>query len=238
MKKRRKLIMIPIIIMIIVAFFIFFRVFKDLNMESKIKKEINEVVQIFGTENIDSDDINTILDRRLIKNGEYAELEDSIKTYYKDLYDDIKNLTFLMDDSNYGNYLSSDNLIDDGPSFVKSKNNLVTAKSQLNDCYDELINQLTDENEILSYIKDKKLNNYYNNLYLDIINEYTPNNLEDDITTKYKKVLNNIDVYNDIFDFLVTNKGHWSIQNDVITFDDSILLEKYNELTNKLETND
>ena len=233
--KKSRIILTTIILMLIVACFIFAKVFNDLKKENHIKSEIKEIVKVFGTENIDDDDVNAVIDRRLYKKGNYGKVEDSIKNYYKDLYSYLKNITFLMDEDNFINYLTPKNLKEDGPEFTKSKSNLQTTKSQINDKYKEFSNQLNKESNQITYIYKYKLDNYYNNLYLELISDYTPSNLGEDIQAKYDKTLEKIDLYIEALNFLATNKEHWKIVEDVITFDDTVLYEEYTKITNKID---
>ena len=54
----------------------------------------------------------------------------------------------------------------------------------------------------------------------------------------YQDTLSKIDIYNEALDFLIANKGHWSIKNNVIIFDDNLLYEGYLKITDKLEVSE
>ncbi len=233
--KKGRIIFTCCVLLLILASFLFAKVFNDLKKETKIKNEIKEVVSVLGTENIDDDDVSAILDRRIFSKGNYHIVEDSIKNYYKDLYNYQKNITFLMDEDNFSFYLSSKNIIDDGPTFTKSISNLQTTKSQLNDKYKEFENQITNERIQISYIYDRKVDSYYKQLYLEFINDYTPSTLLEDIKTKYEDTLKRIELYNEAFAFLNANSSHWKFIDDVISFDDTTLYESYKKITDKIE---
>ena len=233
--KKGRVIFTAIVMVLIVAGFIFGKVFNDLKKEKQIKVDIKEIVRAISTENTAEEDINTILEKRTNKKGNYSEVEDALKTYYKDLYSYLKNIKFLMDEDNFNQYLSSKNIEEDGQAFTKSMNNLKTTKDQLNDKYKEFNNQVNDETTKASYIAGSKIDNYYKNLYLEFINENTPTDLINNIEFKYRKTLERIDIYNDIFVFLSTNSEHWQLVDSIITFDDALLYEKYKEITDKLD---
>ena len=233
--KKGRIIFTVLVMLIIIACFIFAKVFNDLKKENKIKSEIKEIVQVFGTENIDDDDVNAIIDRRIYTKGNYAKVEDAVKNYYKDLYSYQKNITFLMDDENFINYLTVENISSDGKDFLKSKSNLQTTKLQINDKYQQFDQQLNDDAVKISYIFDKKIDKYYQNLYLEFISQYTPSNLTDDMKEKYDQSLKKIDLYNEAFDFLATNKDHWKTTGDVLTFDDTGLYEEYKKITDQID---
>ena len=233
--KKNRVIFTCVVLILILACFIFAKVFNDLKKENKIKNEIKEIVSVLGTENIDDDDVNAILDRRIFSKGNYYIVEDSLKNYYKDLYNYQKNITFLMDDDNYINYLSAKNISEDGPAFTKSMNNLQITKSQLNDKYNEFNNQITNESVQISYIYDREVDSYYKKLYIEFIDEYTPSTLQEDIKTKYDDTLKKIELYNEAFTFLNANSAHWKITDEVISFDDTTLYEGYKNITDKID---
>jgi len=232
--KKSRVIFTIIVIMLILACFVLAKVFNDLKKETQIKQEIKEVVRVLGTENIDDDDVNAILERRIFNKGNYYIVENSIKNYYKDLYNYQKNITFLMDEDNFVNYLLPKNIQEDGPMFTKSISNLQTNKSQLNDKYNEFNKQLTDEATKISYIFDQDVDSYYKSLFLEFIDEYTPSTLGDDIKDKYDNTLKKIDLYNEAFAFLTANESHWKVIGDVLTFDDTTYYENYKIITDKI----
>ena len=235
MKKKWTIIIIIILIISIITLFMSTKLGNDLKKENTIKNEVKEITKVFSTENIDDDDVNEILNRRLIKKGEYAKVEDSIKCYYQDLYSSIKNLSFLISSSNYSSYLTEGNLKDDAPSFDKSKTNLANYKAQLDEIYNSYYENYSNEDKILSYIKDKKAGNYYVQCYLDVIEANKNEDLATEFEKKYNDNVNKVDIYNQIFDLLIKNKKHWAIVNGSITFDDPKLLDKYLELYNQLD---
>ncbi len=231
--KKKQLIIISIIILVIVGVFISFKLFLDFNNETKIKNEINEIKRVAEANN---DDIHEILDRRVVKSGPYSEVEVGIKLYYKNLYSSLDNLNFLLDDDNFSNYLSSKNLNDDKPSFIKSKNNLKNSKAQIEEYYSKFTDELTNDSIKLNIISDKELKNYYLNFYLDLTKIGIADNVNETIEKAYKSTLEKIDIYNETFDFLAANKGHWEIQNEAIAFDDPVIYDEYINITNKLNS--
>ena len=82
--KKNRVIFTVIILVLILACFVLAKVFSDLKKEKLIKKDIQEIVAVLGTENIDDDDVNAMLERRIFSKGSYYIVEDSLKNYYKD----------------------------------------------------------------------------------------------------------------------------------------------------------
>ena len=234
--KKRRIVFTLIISALILASFLVSGLIRDLKKEKVIRNDIKEISKVFGTENIDDDDVNAVLDRRVIKKGEYAKVEDSIKQYYKDLYDDLKNLLFLLEEDNYNYFLSSKNIVDDGPSFIKTKNKIQNMKAQLAECYQTFNSQMDNESIKISYVIDKDLTRYYKNFYMDLTNDILDSETKNNIEKKYKDVLYKIEVYNEALDFLIATRGHWQVKNDVIAFEKTEDFDLYKEIINKLET--
>ncbi len=234
MKKKYFMIAVIILLTIISAITVV-KVITDLKKETKIKNEVQKIIEILESDTIDKTELIDILDRRVVTKGNYVEVENSIKLYYKDLYDDISNLTFLINEDNYSNYLTSANLKEDRPNFIKSKDNLQNTEAQINEVYTELTNQLTDKSIIMSYIIDKDVKTYYKDFYYTLVKDYISENWQEDLSSKKNITLKIIQTYNEALDFLVANKGHWKLNNDLITFDDTTLYEEYLLITGKLK---
>lgn len=234
MKNKKTLIICIFVIVVVIGISI--KLVLDLNKETKIRNEINEISKVFNLANVDDDQVNEILSRRIIKKGHYAVVEDCIKNYYINLYSDIKNLTFLLDDDNFNNYLTEKNLNDDQPTFIKSKDNLQNSKAQIDEYYTKLINELKEKDKKLSYVATKNLSTYYRDFYLELTTLAIPEDFQTQVEDAYKQTLEKIEIYNKAFDFLIANKGHWTVKNEVIIFDETTLYEEYIALTEKLTT--
>lgn len=231
--EKKHLIFFIILLLFIVGSVITFNVVTDLNDEGKIKNEIKEISKVFTIANIDDEDVNEILDRRIIKKGTYADIENSIKQYYKSLYSDLKNLTFLLDADNFTNYLSSKNIVEDGPIFLKSRSNLTNTKSQITEYYDKFTKSISNDNNKLSYM-DKSAKKYYIDFYLELTDLALPEDFEQQLEKEYNNVINNIDIYNQAFDFLYANRSDWEIRNNELVFEDATILDEYMKVIDQL----
>lgn len=235
---KKKIIIISIAIILILALGIITKVAIDFNKESKIRNEIKEIEKVFFSS--DNTSINEILDRRIIKKGPYATVEESIKAYYKNLYSTKENIFFLLDDDNFSNYLSSKNLNDDKPLYVKSRSNLKNTKAQLDENYQKYLSDINETSNKLSYLTEKDLKSYYSNFYIELTENVITSESKEVLEKEYNKAINRINIYNEVYDFLSANKGHWAIKNDRLEFDDTLLYEEYINITDKLsieETN-
>lgn len=239
MSSKKKILTIIIISLIVIAVAaITIKLVGDLNKETTLKNEVKEISKFMNINQNENDEINEILTRREITKGKYKNIENDIKQYYQVIYSDLQNFSFLIDNDNFNIYLSSENLNEDKPSFIKSKDNLQNTKAQIDEYYNKLIKELNDESVKLSFITEDRLDSYYRNFYLELTSLAISDNLKKELDTAYEEVLSKIEIYNEALDFLVANKGHWAIKNNVIIFDDTILYEGYLEITNKLEVSE
>ena len=231
---KKKVIIIIALLAILAIIFLAIKITTDFKKEAQIREEIKEVTKLFGTANIDNEDANAMLERRIITRGDYSKVEDSIKLYYKDLYSNLKNLTFLLDEENEYNYLSVDNLKPDSDSLLKSKDTINNTKAQIDEYYNIFIKSLTIEDTKLSYVTNKDLSNYYIKFYLELTNEVNDEELKENLLAKYNKINTRLDIYNEALTFLETNVKHWEIKKDNISFDSTEIYDEYIEITSKL----
>lgn len=230
--KNKKLLIIGIILLIILA--LTAKIALDFHKEKQIRNEIKEVTKLFGTSNIDDESAKEMLERRIIDKGDYKVVEDSIKRYYKDLYSNLNNINFLLDEENEFNYLSSTNITSDMPSFTKSKDTIKNTRAQTEEYYNLFIKYLTDEEIKLGYISDSKVRKYYVDFYLELTNEVNDENLKESLLAKYNSVNNKLDIYEEALTFLENNSEHWKIKDDNIAFDTTEIYDEYILITNKL----
>lgn len=209
----------------------------DLSKEQIISEEIKEIDKVISLQDFDNDSVNEILDRTKISKGEYKKIEESLKSYYKDLYNTLKDIDYLLGEENDYNYLSSDNLSNDGPSFIKSKETISNTKAQISDIYDNFNLLLNDEETILAYL-DEDTNSYYTDFYKENIEIIKDNEYLNSIESIYNEKINELDIYNEALDFLVKNSDHWEIKDDLIAFDDTDLYDEYVTITNKLNNDE
>ena len=233
--KRKYIIIISIISLVLLAFITFGKIGLDFYKETKIKEEIKEIMKYINTSNYTDQKLTEILERSVVKKGDYNEVETSIKNYYKDLANDLSNLQFLLSEDNFVNYLSADNLKEDQPNFIKSKANLVNSASQIEEVYQNINTRTTDINTKRYYIADKQVKTYYKDFYLSLIED----NITEEFTKRIKSEKNNgiekTKTYNQVLDFLIANEGHWNLNQDIIVFDETTLYEEYLNITKSLK---
>lgn len=233
--KRKYIIIISIISLVLLATITFGKIGLDFYKETKIKEEIKEIMKYINNSNYTDQKLTEILERSVVKKGDYNEVETSIKNYYKDLANDLSNLQFLLSEDNFVNYLSADNLKEDQPNFIKSKAKLVNSASQIEEVYQNINTRTTDINTKRYYIADKQVKTYYKDFYLSLIEDNITEEFTKKITAEKSNGVEKTKTYNQVLDFLIANEGHWNLNQDIIVFDETTLYEEYLNITKSLK---
>lgn len=224
-KSKTKFIILAVVLAVILLVIISLASFGG-RIANKVKLD-KEMYDLFsGNVSIDNIEIKTT--------GDFAVVETAIKEYYKKVSDTQKQLMEIIQDEKIQNMLSIENYQADGPEFASSKEYINTSKTSLNQKADELAGYFSME-AIMAQIEDKKLGNYYVELY----KKYFFNG--EDLSEDFKQVYDEIDgtktLMNNLYDnelkilnFLSENKNHWKIDGTKISFDSSAILAQYNSL--------
>lgn len=230
---KKKIIIVVSIIIIFLVGIIGYMVVKDINEENKLKDELNYINELVNEENIDTEKINTVLNRT-VTNDDYKVVETSYKEYLKDSFDCMVKITDTINDERLINILTADNYKNDGPEFTSSKKYLEEAKQTLIENKDKYYDYLTEE-KAMSYIEDKNLDEYYINLYKEeLVGNIEEEKNDKTVENSINDIINIIDTSQEILTFLNENKNSWEIEDNQIVFDTTDLNNKYNELINKL----
>lgn len=231
-KKSNKLKYILIFIGIILVIFIGiigYLVVKDLEQEDILKKEIvNLANKDLVTDNYDIEVKTT---------GDYAYIEEAIKTYYKKLSDSVKIINNYLNDEDLINILSVTNLESDRPKFENSYKVLSETRDKSNQAMETIID-LCSEETIKELIDKKKVDGYSYDLYLELM--YTEDDLKDLEKTKTEMQvisdnLNNfLDKVEAMIKMLEVNSDYWFIDEGQLYFEKDSLVTEYNNLYNDL----
>lgn len=206
-----------------------FLIVRNATMVNTLKKEVLELNKL----DVTRDRFN----RKIVCKGEYAVVEGAIKEYLDDYAVSLQDVLKIVDDPNLSKILSYDNYSKDGPDFVNSLDYLKTTKDSFNENIDSLVSNLEEEN-IIKFIKEKEKNQYYVDLYTDLmLNDDMKDSFEETkkLLVKNKAMVNNaLDVSTDVINFLVSNKGEWILDNGQIKFNTNEQFEYYNNLIMKV----
>lgn len=209
-------------------------IIKDLNQEEKLRQELNEIDSLINFDEFDYDKVNERLGKT-ISSGDYLVVEKAAKKYLKDTIDITLNYVTLVTDEKFSNVLTLKNYQEDGPDFINTKLYIKNTKEQIEDNKNKILNQFNNET-VLSYIENKNLDSYYIDFYKSLAfsseAEITKNKQE--IEQNINEIINTLNVYDEVIDFLISNKNDWIIDGEYIVFSNNELHNQYNELLLKL----
>ena len=207
---------------------------KDLNQEEKLRQELNEIDSLINFSDFDYDTVNERLGKT-ISNGDYLVVEKAAKKYLKDTIDIILEIADIMEDETLTSILTAQNYLEDGPNFINSKIYIKNTKEQLENYKTKVLKQFDNET-VLSYIENKNLDSYYVDFYksLSFSSEAEINNNKQDMEESIDSIINMLNVYDEIIDFLIANKNDWVVEDGYIIFENEQLSEEYSNLLLKL----
>ena len=230
---KKKILIILLIVIVILIGVIGYFVFSDLGQEKKLNEELTEISDLTNAENINIDEINNRLNN-IVTNGDYAIVEKAFKSYLKDNFDNSTEIANILNDEKLLNILTPENYKKDGKDFKETKEYINTTKEELEKCKENYKEFLT-EDKMMSYIEDKGLDSYYIDLYKnDIIGDIEEQSNDKTVENSIDEVIEILNVYEEVINFLSKNSNSWEIQDDNIVFDSESLSNKYDELISKL----
>ncbi len=230
---KKVLIIIGIIVAIAVVL-ITTLIIKDLNQEEKLRQELNEIDSLINFDEFDYDVVNERLGKT-ISSGYYLVVEKAAKKYLKDTIDTTLNYVNIVTNEKFSNILTIENYQEDGPDFINTKLYIKDTKQQIENNKTAILKQFDNET-VLSYVENKNLDSYYIDFYKSLAfsseAEITKNKQE--IEDSINDVINTLNVYDEVIDFLIANKNDWTIDGEYIVFSNNELSDQYNELLLKL----
>ena len=232
MKKKileNKNIIYPLIIAIIA-----YMVVSDMIQEKKLNEEFSYVDGLVENEERQTEEIKNALER-IVTKGDYAKVETSYKKYLKDIYENIENLTKILEDDEITNSLTAKNYQEDGPEFVKTKEYLSETKKSLEDGKNTYYELLTEDGA-MKYIKTMELDSYYEDIYKNEINGYISEEEHENKTVEesINDVISLLDTSEKIINFLSDNKDSWTIEDESIVFNTQKLSDEYEKMADEI----
>ena len=220
-------VIIDIVLVIVVGIGIL--VVNDFRQEDILRQEMLEFENLTRAENIDLNQIDQRI-RELKTTGDCGVLEKAMKNYLADVVNTSIDIANVLNDEKIINTLTPENYEADGPDFVQTKQFLEEAKSKIEENKTKVLELLTNEGA-MSYIENKNLDQYYIDLYKEIVlSEDTA--IEED-TNELESSLNEaikiLDIETQVINFLSENKSGWNIQDGNIVFNSETLQNQYNE---------
>lgn len=230
MKKKILIAVLAVIVIALAAVGYF--VIADKRQEDKLRTELSEISELTNSQTPDIDAIREKLDRT-VTTGDYAVVEGAFKAYLRESFDNIIEIADILNDEKITSLLTLDNYQEDGKDFVESKNYIAETRKALEECKTKYTEAFTEE-EVMSYINDKGLDDYYIDLYkrefVGDISSSDDNTLE----TSIDEVIEILNISENILNMLSENQDSWEINGENIVFETQDLTDEYNALIDSL----
>lgn len=207
-----------------------YSVYNDLQEEKLLKQEIINL----SNKNLLTDNFDIYVKTT----GDYAYVEEAIKTFYKELADSSKVISNYMADEELLYILKPEQLNLNRPNFDDNYKKLDEVQNQTNEAIKN-ISSLCDEEKIKNLIDREKVDDYYIDLYEKLM--YTEDDLEDFHDTKVQMEKLSLDLnaflnkIREILDMLKNNNSSWEVENGTIYFNSDSLVNEYNKLYYELQ---
>lgn len=235
MKKIGKKILIVLgVLVLLFVIFVGYVIYDSEKQEKVLNNEINRILGL--------DILSDTIDMNIVTRDEYAVIEKTIKTYYRDYSNCYKAFMNELNNFDFESMFSASTFASDGPSFVKSKRSLSSLQKSTSDNLDKLVKMSSSE-YITGLIEKKDLDSYYVDLYKEYMFGNDVNSFEDELSkdvVEIEKLSEDINLFLDdcykIYDFLSENRNYWEVDvdNNTILFADDSKISAYNELLNKI----
>lgn len=231
--KKKIFIIISVIVLIMVAFLAYIFI-SDMIQEKKLQEEFSYIDGLMENEESQTDEIKEALNRNITK-GDYLEVEKSYKQYLKDTFQNMEDITKVLDDENIANILSKENYQKDGPEFINTKKYIEETRKLLEDGKNKYYELLTKDGA-MNYINNKDIDDYYKDLFKEEIDKYVEKEEFNDKTVdeSLSDVIKLLNTAEKIINLLSENKNSWEIEDDSIVFETQKLSDQYEELTSEI----
>ena len=203
-------------------------VFSDMVQERNLEKEMVQISQLMSASSIDTQQVRLMLSRTVTK-GDYAVVENALKSYLQDGFDNIERISQILSDEKITSLLTAQNYIEDGKDFIESINYIDITTSELSRRAADYQTFVSGE-KAASYIEDKDLDKYYIDLYMSEFSSDPQQPADQTVQEAIDEVISILNTSKEILQLLATNQNSWYIENDTLVFSDESLSERYNAL--------
>lgn len=234
-KKKIIFIIIGILLALFIALVTYF-VIRDFKEEKKLREDIIEINDMINSEKKDFKVIKKRL-KTYVTTGDNLKLEKSVKEYYIDSVNLIEEFDKIYDEEKLSGILTISNFVMDGKDFVISKNYLSNVNDNL-DNYSKRVNKQLSNKKIMSYYNKYKLDSYYEELFNDLINNFSYFGTESSFDKEIDYIKNFVKNIDNVITFLIDNKDYWNIVNYNIEFKNNEKLKEFELLISKVTIDD
>ena len=234
-KKKIIFIIIGILLALFIALVTYF-VIRDFKEEKKLREDIIDINDMINSEKKDFKVIKKRL-KTYVTTGDNLKLEKSVKEYYIDSVNLIEEFDKIYDEEKLSSILTISNFVMDGKDFVISKNYLSNVNDNL-DNYSKRVNKQLSNKKIMSYYNKYKLDSYYEELFNDLINNFSYFGTESSFDKEIDYIKNFVKNIDNVITFLIDNKDYWNIVNYNIEFKNNEKLKEFELLISKVTIDD
>ena len=229
MSHRNKVILTSIIVLFDIVLLVCIINIRNATMENNLKKEMTELSSLDFT----TDRFN----REIKTTGNYAKVEEAVKTYLDDYAILLQKVINDMHDEKLTKVLSFDNYKVDGPEFKESLAYISDAKKVFNTNVDKLIVD-SESNNIIKYGESKLSKKKYLEIYKSLmLSKSMSNNFsktKQDLEDAKVRMNNIYDTSDKVLKFLVKNKSNWKLEKGQIKFKTEALYKEYTKMIKEL----
>lgn len=237
-KSKKKVIITVVVILVLILLVAGGFIFYHGNQTGKLIAEVNKLSEIQMT-NADGTLVEEPIDMEIKTTGSYAVVEETFKNYMNEIVTDTQALVDALDQEKIMNLVSIDNMKEDGPDFINSKEEITTMRDAISN-YVAKMESLANEETLLSRIDDKDIGEYYKELYRQLATDeesgVSLKDAIDDLKTNEEEAVQALNDLESIFNFLSDNKAEWQIEDGQIVFITQSAYDEYINLMTSLET--
>ena len=172
-----------------------------------------------------------------IMTGDNLKLEKAVKEYYIDSVNLIEEFDKIYDEEKLSSIITISNFVMDGKDFAISKNYLSNVNDNL-DNYRKRVNKHLSNKKIMSYYNKYKLDSYYEELFNDLINNFSYFGTESSFDKEIDDIKNFVKNIDNVITFLIDNKDYWNIVNYNIEFKNNEKLKEFELLISNVTIDD
>lgn len=229
MNSRKKFFFVFCFIIINFILLVSFLVIRDATSYNSLKKEVDKILLL--------DIMKDKYDTKIVCSGKYGVVEKNIKKYFGHITLELEEINSTINDERLATVLSYENYSNDGPLFSNSLSYLETSKNSLNKKIDSLQSFLSNDG-ISSYISNKIKEQYYKDLFIEIMNSSGVRQKRDEIS---QLLVNTRQSSNDVYDgslsllnYLKAYNDQWKLEDGEIKFQTQEMYDYYTEVISSL----
>ena len=227
-KKRKGKKLVVIIIVLAVLLLVGGAIYLATQQIKLLDGEVGKLLRLDETEGS--------IDEEIYTNGNYGEVEQTIKDYIGEYRENLLVIKTLFQDQEFSDILSMENMQKDGPAFEKSLKYL-DEKADLAKQAFQRLQTMAEEETILAAIEEKSLGSYFEWIYKRLMLERVQTDYmysAEGLKSAEESVEQTIAERKEILVFLSEHADDWKLDGGKLKFESDALLKQYNQLVNNI----